>query len=209
MGTVQGPRTTNAAAEALEITVYDLLLSGAHDHARRAASSAYDLIRESPLPDEPMDAGRQLLRAALMAHIARRTAECGRWLQEVTAAGQWPVLPVSAPDWGLRCRATAFDAWLRIYRDAPGDEDAISKAAEGIRADQGHEVAYLMGDDGITSRSQSRALELIALYHIISAAEDAVDGDDPSTNLQYAVRAASRASAIDLEMLARWLLLAL
>lgn len=167
-------RETTAA---LEIAVLDLEVDRLSDDSerrslsRQAAADAFRLARMLPLPVEPMAAGTHLLRASVLAVLGDRGADAARWLRTLDEAGQWPALPLSAYNWGERCRATLTDVWLRLVRKKGwSDRDAVLERVAALRgAQEEFERDYLQA---FTPREAKRsALELIAIYHLAKAAD--------------------------------------
>nr|WP_019364586.1 DEAD/DEAH box helicase [Pseudomonas luteola] len=162
---------------ALELTVLDLELDRlAQDDDRLAllystAADAFRLMRILPLPETPMAAATQLLRASVLAVIGDRGADAARWLRALENEHSWPSLPLDSQDWGNRCRATLTDIWLRLVRKRGwSDRDAILKNVAALRtAQQEFERNYLSSFDPLEAKRS--ALELIAIYHLAKAAD--------------------------------------
>lgn len=162
---------------ALELAVLDLELDRlSDDEARRellrtTAADAFRLLRVLPLPDAPMDAATQLLRAAVLAVIGDRGADAARWLRVLEAEQRWPALPLDSRDWGERCRATLIDVWLRLVRKKGWhDRDAVLERVAALRsAQQEFERDYLGSSEPLPAKRS--ALELIAIYHLTKAAD--------------------------------------
>lgn len=162
---------------ALELAVLDMELDRlSDDEARRAllrttAADAFRLLRVLPLPDAPMDAAMQLLRASVLAVIGDRGADAARWLRALEDEQRWPALPLDSHDWGERCRATLTDIWLRLVRKKGWDDrDAVLERVAALRnAQQAFERDYLGAFDPLPAKRS--ALELIAIYHLAKAAD--------------------------------------
>ncbi len=169
--------TLREVAAALEIAVLDLEVDRlAEDHERRAlsrqaAGDAFRLLRMLPLPTNPMDAGTHLLRASVLAVLGDRGADAARWLRSLDESQQWPDLPLGAPNWGERCRATLTDVWLRLVRKKGwSDRDTVLERVAALRsAQQTFEREYLHTFEPIEAKRS--ALELIAIYHLAKAAD--------------------------------------
>lgn len=164
-------------ATALELAVLDMELDRFADDAatlkvmRQAAEDAFRLLRVLPLPEAPMDAATQLLRASALAVIGDRGADAARWLRALENAQTSPALPLDSADWGERCRAALTDIWLRLVRkNGWSDRDAVLERVAALRdAQQTFERDYL-GSFGPLAAKRS-ALELIAIYHLAKAAD--------------------------------------
>lgn len=164
-------------AAALEIAVLDLKVDRLADDperlelSRQAATEAFRLLRVLPLPAEPMAAGTHLLRASVLAVLGDRGADAARWLRTLDEAGKWPALPLSARNWGERCRATITEVWLRLVRKKGwGDRDAVLEHVAALRsAQEEFERDYLHTFTPLEAKRS--ALELIAIYHLAKAAD--------------------------------------
>jgi len=164
---------------ALELAVLDMALDCLpvpDDEERRAmlrttAADAFRLLRVLPLPESPMDAATQLLRAVALAVIGDRGADADRWLQSVEDEQRWPELPLDSQDWGERCRATLIDIWLRLVRKKSWhDLDTVLERVAALRvAQQEFERDYLSSFEPLPAKRS--ALELIAIYHLAKAAD--------------------------------------
>ena len=165
------------SAAALEIAVLDLEIDRLADDpercalSRQAAGDAFRLLRMLPLPTNPMEAGTHLLRASVLAVLGDHGADAARWLRTLDETQQWPDLPLDAPDWGERCRATLTDVWLRLVRKKGWtDRDAVLDRVAALRsAQQTFEREYLHAFEPLEAKRS--ALELIALYHLAKAAD--------------------------------------
>lgn len=211
-------------ASALEIAVLDLKVDRLADEperlelSRQAAAEAFRLLRMLPLPAEPMAAGTHLLRASVLAVLGDRGADAARWLRTLDEAGQWPALPLSARNWGERCRATITEVWLRLVRKKGwSDRDAVLEHVEALRSAQAEfERDYLHTFTPLEAKRS--ALELIAIYHLAKAADvlarhiTGVDGSsqmhpllDSHFHFDRAIEACEAAHLIDLGTFARLL----
>lgn len=164
-------------AEALELAVLDMELDRfADDEAslkvmRHAAEDAFRLWRVLPLPEAPMDAATQLLRASALAVIGDRGADAARWLRALEGDQTTLALPLDSEDWGERCRAVLTDIWLRLVRKKGwSDRDAVLERVAALRdAQQAFERDYLRTFEPLAAKRS--ALELIAIYHLTKAAD--------------------------------------
>lgn len=164
-------------AAALEIAVLDLEVDRLTDDPeqrtllRQSAEDAFRLLRMLPLPTSPMDAGTHLLRSSVLAVLGDRGADAARWLRSLDESQQWPDLPLDAPNWGERCRATLTDVWLRLVRKKGwSDRDTVLERVAALRsAQQTFEREYLHTFEPIEAKRA--ALELIAIYHLAKAAD--------------------------------------
>ena len=165
------------SAAALEIAVLDLEVDRLADDperralSRQAAGDAFRLLRMLPLPTTPIEAGTHLLRASVLAVLGDRGADAARWLRNLDELQQWPDLPLNAPDWGARCRATLTDIWLRLVRkNGWTDRDAVLDRVASLRsAQETFEREYLHAFEPLDAKRS--ALELIAIYHLAKAAD--------------------------------------
>lgn len=162
---------------ALELAVLDLELDRFADDAaslnmmRQAAEDAFHLLRVLPLPEAPMDAAKQLLRASALAVIGDRGADAARWLRALEDDQTALALPLDSEDWGERCRAVLTDIWLRLVRKKGwSDRDAVLERVAALRdAQQAFERDYLRTFEPLAAKRS--ALELIAIYHLTKAAD--------------------------------------
>lgn len=170
-------QTMQDMAAALELAVLDMELDRFADDAaslgmmRQAAEDAFRLLRVLPLPEAPMDAATQLLRASALAVIGDRGADAARWLRALEDAQISPALPLDSVNWGERCRAVLTDIWLRLVRKKGwGDRDTVLERVAALRdAQQTFERDYLGTFEPLVAKRS--ALELIATYHLAKAAD--------------------------------------
>jgi len=157
---------------ALELAVIDFLSDKkTHPDACSAARDAFRILRVLPLPEGPIPTARHLLRASTLAVIGDFAIDAKRWLQELADNGAWPELPLDSEDWMERAHATMFDAWLHFFREDDTDDfDQVLARLTALREAQPKlEAIYLKNIPA--DEAKSRALELIALYHLIKAYE--------------------------------------
>jgi hypothetical protein len=185
---------------------------------RESAGDAFRLLRALPLAGEPMADGTHLLRASCLAVLGDRGADAARWLRALDEGDGWPLLPLDAADWGIRCRATIVDVWLRLVRKRGwADRDAVLERVAALRQSQAEfERDYLQGFDPLTAKHS--AMELIVLYHLAKAAEilahfitdGVVDGNHQvqqllDSHFDRALAACEPVRLVELEPLARLL----
>ena len=164
-------------AAALEIAVLDLEMDRLTEDAerralaRQAAADGFRLLRVLPIPENAPDAGTHLLRASVLAVLGDRGADAARWLRSLADADNWPALPIELADWGVRCRATITDVWLRLVRKRGwSDRDVVLERVAALRnAQQEFERDYLQSFEPLPAKRS--ALELIAIYHLAKAAD--------------------------------------
>jgi len=164
-------------ASILEMAVLDLeperLNSDDPTRALRAkaAADAFRLLRMLPIPKDQMAAATHLLRASALAVIGDRSPDAARWLRSLDEEGQWPNLPVHSDDWGIRCRATLTETWLRLIRKRGWeDRDAVLEQISALREHQDEfENNYLSAHE--PDEAKHLAVELIAIYHLAKAAD--------------------------------------
>ena len=164
-------------AAALEIAVLDLEIDRLTENterqtlARQAAADGFRLLRVLPVPENAPDAGTHLLRASVLAVLGDRGADAARWLRGLADDENWPALPLESTDWGVRCRATITDVWLRLVRKRGwSDRDVVLLRVAALRnAQQEFERDYLKSFDPLPAKRS--ALELIAIYHLAKAAD--------------------------------------
>lgn len=211
-------------AESLEIAVLDLevdRLSADRDREitmRGAAADAFHLLRVLPFPENPMDAGTHLLRASTLAVLGDRGADAARWLRALDTNGGWPAFAIESQDWGVRCRATITDVWLRLVRKKGwSDRDTVLERVAALRdAQEEFERDYLQALDPLSAKRS--ALELIAIYHISKAADvlayfitdGVVDGNHQvqqllDSHFDRAIAACETARLVELEPMTRLL----
>lgn len=170
-------QTMYEVVAALELAVLDMELDRFGDDEasqavlHSAAADAFRLLRILPLPEAPMEAATQLMRASILAVIGDRGADAARWLRALDEQQAWPALPLNSSDWGERCRATLTDVWLRLVRKRGwSDRDTVLERVAALRTSQQEfESEYLGSFDPLEAKRS--ALELIAIYHLTKAAD--------------------------------------
>ena len=211
-------------AAALELAVLDLETDRlAEDTERRsdarlAAADAFRLLRVLPMPEKPLEAGTHLLRASALAVLGDRGADAARWLRALDTTSEWSALPIESSNWGLRCRATLTDVWLRLVRKKGwSDRDAVLEHVAALRAaQQEFERDYLRAFDPLPAKRS--ALELIVIYHLAKAADilayfitdGVVDGNYQvqqllDSHFDRAIAACETARLVELEPMTRLL----
>lgn len=209
---------------ALEIAVLDLQSDRLNEDPERraiereAAADCFRLMRVLPRPEDASESGLQLLRASALAVLGDRGADAARWLRSLEDDGKWPALPIDSVDWGVRCRATITDIWLRLIRKRGwADRDMVLTRVASLRnAQEEFERSYLQAFDTLPAKRS--ALELIAIYHLAKAAEvlalfitdGVVEGNYQvqqllDSHFDRALAACESARLIELEPLARLL----
>ena len=164
-------------ADALELAVFDLETDRLSEDterqalSRQAAADAFRLLRVLPTPEGHLDAGTHLLRASALAVLGDRGVDAARWLRGLSDDNNWPALPIESTDWGVRCRATLTDVWLRLVRKHGwNDRDIVLERVAALRDTQEQfERDYLRSFEPLSAKRS--ALELIAIYHLAKAAE--------------------------------------
>lgn len=208
----------------LELAVLDMELGHFVDDAAclgvrcQAAEDAFRLWRVLPLPCDSIKAAIQVLRASALAVIGDCGEEAERWLQDLKNAETFPVLSLDSTSWGERCRAVLLDIWLRLVcRKRSSERDVVLEKVAALRNDQQkYERDYLSSFGSLEAKRS--ALELIAIYHLIKAAEVLIhhytdsemeDGDQIQSVLSlhfgHAVKAYDAGQLYDLGSLARLL----
>ncbi|ELY3542968.1 DEAD/DEAH box helicase [Cronobacter turicensis] len=170
-------QTIQEVAAALELAVLDMELDRFADDEssrkvmRSTAEDAFRLLRIQPLPEAPMEAATQLLRASALAVIGDRGADAARWLRALEDDQTSPTLPLDSADWGERCWAVLTDIWLRLVRKKGwSDRDTVLERVAALRdAQQTFERNYLGSFAPLAAKRS--ALELIAIYHLTKAAD--------------------------------------
>src|SRR5690606_11673056 len=101
-----------------------------------------------------------LLRSSALAVLGDRGADAARWLRGLDDAGKWPGLPIDSDDWGVRCRATLTDVWLRLVRKYGwNDRDIVLDRVAALRdAQEQFERDYLQSFEPLSAKRS--ALEL-------------------------------------------------
>lgn len=209
-------------AAALEIAVLDLEMDRLSEDterralARQAAADGFRLLRIMPMPQSALDAGTHLLRASALAVLGDRGADAARWLRSLADDDNWPALPIDSTDWGVRCRATITDVWLRLVRKRGwGDRDIVLERVAALRmAQEQFERDYLQSFEPLPAKRS--ALELIAIYHLAKAADvlarfvtdGVVDGNYQvqqllDSHFDRAIAACETARLVELEPMAR------
>lgn len=211
-------------AAALEIAVLDLDVNRLTEDlerrvlARQAAADGFRILRVLPIPEGGLNAGTHLLRASVLAVLGDRGADAARWLRSLADDDNWPELQIESTDWGVRCRATITDIWLRLVRKRGwGDRDVVLERVAALRnAQQSFERDYLQSFEPLPAKRS--ALELIAIYHLAKAADvlanfitdGVVDGNYQvqqllESHFDRAIAACDTARLVELETMARLL----
>lgn len=211
-------------ADSLEIAVLDLELerltedSDRKSTVRKAAEDGFRLLRILPIPENPLDAKMHLLRASILAVLGDRGVDAARWLRKLEDENDWPAEFIESADWGLRCRATVIEIWLRLVRKSGwNDRDIVLEKVAALRADQQEfERNYLQSLELLPAKQS--ALELIAIYHLAKAADvlanfitnGVVDGNYQiqqllDTHFDRAIEACETARLVELEPITRLL----
>lgn len=138
---------------------------------RCAAKDAFLLWQILPLPKSPMAAAEQLVRAFALAIIGGCDSDAAHWMRELEEARVLPVLPLESWSWGVRCKAVMANTWLRLLcNQGQLDREAMDERASTLRDTQKvFERGYLGTFEPMTAKRA--ALELIAMYHMLKAAE--------------------------------------
>ncbi|MGH8233011.1 MAG: DEAD/DEAH box helicase [Rhodanobacteraceae bacterium] len=198
---------------ALELQLFDALDDEQRVvELRSVAVETFQIARILPQPEEPIAAAHWLVRLGCLAVLGDRSADFHRILKGT----ELPVLPLDAPDWGLRVWSSVLDMWLRLLRkDGWADLDAVQERVVAIRdAQRTVEPAFLRVAE---ARKDIRpAWELIAQYHLAKAAEilgaylgqGSVDGhydirEQLEAQFDQAINASARGRLIERENLSR------
>lgn len=167
-------------ASSLEIAVLDLNNNSLAEEpekmelSRKAAADAFRLLQALPVPkdqtENPIETGCHLLRASMLAVLGCVWEDAVQWLRALEDDCLWPALPLDSTDWGELCMATVIDVWLRVVRiNNISGMALITKRVEALcRKQESYERDYLQTFE--TLEAKSKALNLIALYHIAKAA---------------------------------------
>lgn len=164
-------KSVERAAEALELTVLDILLDNGDLDAegrgelQRCAGDAFRLLRSLPPRGEALADAKIRLRACALAVIADMGADAARYLREAP----WTELPLESRDWHQRTWSTIVEIWLRLIRKHGWeDRDSVLRLVSVLREHQSEfEQEYLEAE----TQTRVSALELIGLYHLAKAAE--------------------------------------
>ncbi len=162
-----------STASTLELAALDLILSRTEENdeqldlMRGCAADAFRLYRVIPLPQEPLESAKQLLRTCALAVLGDMGADAARLLRQRS----WQNLPFTSENWSERTWATILDVWLRLIRKKGWeDRDAVLERIKDLRTSQAaYEKQYLVGLP--PTQAKATALELIGLYHLAKAAE--------------------------------------
>lgn len=179
------------------------------DYLRRACGDAFILHRSLPLPLDPNEHRKSLLKLACFGILGDRTADIQRWLREHGL----PAPTGDGASWPIRVFASVSDAFLRTIRKSDWNDLHIvaSSIAELRQLQATFEKDYI----AVTGESKHvAALELVALYHFAKAVETVAsfagkgEPKDVITESQFhflhAIRAASSGYMVELELLLRW-----
>ncbi|MBL7648023.1 MAG: DEAD/DEAH box helicase [Candidatus Hydrogenedentes bacterium] len=202
-------------ANALELQVFDCL-DDEHRaiELRSVAAEAFQIARTLKWPEEPVAASHWLVRLGCLAVLGDRSADFRRIVTEV----EFPVLPLDAPDWGVRVWSSVLEVWLRLLRKQGwADLDAVQARIVAIRIAQ-RDIEPTFLQEAEASKDVRPALELIALYHLAKAAEllgtylgqGSIDGhfdirEQLEAQFDRAIGASARGQLIDQENLSRLL----
>ena len=162
---------------ALELACLDLIHERfdedetAEQMFRSSAGDAFKLLRIQIEFGNPVDPGKELLRASCLAVLGDRGSDAVRWLRGMEDSGKWPDLALSSDDWRERTWGTIIDVWLRLIRKRGWDDrDLVLERIASLRSTQSEfEKSYL--NTVSAQHAKIHALELIGLYHLARAAE--------------------------------------
>ena len=201
-------------ANALELSVFDLLDSENTDELRIASARAFQIARVVPREGSPIEVAQALVRFGCIGVLGERSSDVKRILSEE----ELPVLPLDSDDWGVRVWSTILDMWLRLLRKSGwSDLDALHERIASLRAEQAeYEPGFLNVAEG---RQDVRpAWELMVAYHLAKAAEilgtyqseGSSDGhfdilEQLDAQFDRAIAAASRGQLMEQETFARLL----
>lgn len=198
----------------LELRAFALLESDSVDALRAASLEAFQVARTVARGDTPMDAAEALVRLGCLGILADRGADVRRLLIDQGL----PVLPLDAPEWGVRVWASILEVWLRLLRkNGWEDLDAVQQRVAALRSEQRSlEPAFLA--EAENRRDPRPAWELMSAYHLAKAAEilgtymsqGSVEGhfdirQQLEAQFDRAVAAAGRGKLMEREVLARLL----
>jgi hypothetical protein len=198
----------------LTLRAFALLESDDVEALRAAALDAFQVARTVPLGNEPVDAAEALVRLGCLGVLADRGADVRRILIDQGL----PVLPLDAPEWGMRVWASILHVWLLLLRKKGWEDlDAVQHRIVTLRGEQRNlEPAFLaVAED---RQNAQPAWELISAYHLAKAAEilgvyvsqGSVEGhfdirQQLESQFDRAVAAAGRGQLMEREVLARLL----
>jgi superfamily II DNA/RNA helicase len=198
----------------LELRAFALLESDNVDALRAASLEAFQIARTVPVGDVPVDAAEALVRLGCLGILADRGADVRRLFIDKGL----PVLPLDAPEWGVRVWASILDVWLRLLRKKGWEDlDAVQQRIAILRSEQRSlEPAFLAAAED--RRDTRPAWELMSAYHLAKAAEilgtyvsqGSVEGhfdirQQLEAQFDRAVAAAGRGQLMEREVLARLL----
>lgn len=201
-------------ANGLEIRVFDLLDDGNPEELCSAAAEVFQVARVLPLTDKPLEAAAELVRLGCLGVLGERGADVRRFLLDTDL----PVLPIAAPDWGVRVWATILDVWLHLLRKKGWEDlDTVQGRVASMRSEQSNfEPQFLSKAE--EHKDTRPAWELISAYHLAKAAEivgvyqcqGSVDGhyairEQLEAQFDRAISAAGRGQLLERETLARLL----
>jgi hypothetical protein len=207
--------TLRFVSNAIELLVFDLLEDETKiNELREAASQTFQIARTLPWPEDPVDAGKWLVRLGSLAVLGDRAADLRRLLSE----REIPALPTDAPDWGKRVWSSILDIWIRLLRKRGWDDlDTIQARVTALRKDQrSFEPDFLKSAQ--QNEDPTPAWQLIVEYHLAKAAEilalylsqGSADGrydvlQQLEAQFDRAIGAAGRGHLMELESLGRLL----
>lgn len=153
-------------AQAYELAVSTLLDENEEGGAlREAAELAFETVRATTEPADPLDRSLHVLHTACYGVLADRTPDVARYLR----GRALPDVPPADADWGTRVHAGLVRLWLLLLRKQGwADLDAVQHEVVALRqAQAAAEPAYLAAHKS----PRGAAWSLVALYHLAKAAE--------------------------------------
>ena len=125
-------------------------------------SKCCDLLRALPLPDEPEEKTKHVLKMFAYSYLGERWADMRRVLIEETAAWDMP----DDSTWDRRVVYTTYKAILYLIRKSKwGDLDKSSELVDRLREDQKTHEQELMQNTDLDRRG-NLARDLAAYYHL-------------------------------------------
>lgn len=181
--------------------------------AMAGAFKAFEIRRVCEIPEEDVSRVLHILHIAALAYAGDRWSDLKRWILEHSEETKGP--NVARTSWDRRVLFVIYEGWLRLFRkDSWNDLHGIAGLVVALRQEQGQYESGLIGGENSLEK-KAMALRLIALYHWAKATEllsiYMLQGQprginqELDTHFDPAIKAASAAGDIHLEMLLRWL----
>ncbi|MEW6228529.1 MAG: DEAD/DEAH box helicase [Bacillota bacterium] len=201
-------------ANALELSVFDLLESDDMDALRRVAAKAFQIARALPLPDKPLQKASELVRIGCLGVLGDRNPDVRRLLSTFNPQSLYH----DSVNWGDEVSATILDIWIRLLRKQGWEDlDGVRSGVAKLRKQQRERESEFL-EEAERRKDARPAWELMSQYHLAKAAEilgtylcqGSVEGhydirQQMEAQFDRAIRTAAKGQLMEREIFARLL----